>query len=93
MLTAGTPKVVTAQRFLGVTGVYWGRSLRSLTGVRERECKMQNAECKMQNAKCKMQNRRCGARAEGKLVCAMPSREEEKPAIAGLMQKNINYPY
>ena len=34
----------------------------------------------MQNAECKMQNRRCGARAEGKLVCAMPSREEEKPA-------------
>ena len=35
MLTMGTPKVVTAQRFLGVTGVYWGHSLRSLTGVRE----------------------------------------------------------
>ena len=34
----------------------------------------------MQNSKFKMQNRRCGARAEGKLVCAMPSREEEKPA-------------
>ena len=25
-------------------------------------------------------NRRCGARAEGKLVCAMPSRKEEKTA-------------
>ena len=34
----------------------------------------------MQNAECKMQNRHCGARAEGKLVCAMPSRKEEKPA-------------
>ena len=28
-------------------------------------------------------NRRCGARAEGKLVCTMPSREEEKPAKQG----------
>ena len=27
--------------------------------------------------------RRCGARAEGKLVCTMPSREEEKPAKQG----------
>ena len=29
-----TPKGITARRFLGVTGDYWGRSLRSLTGVR-----------------------------------------------------------
>ena len=45
LMVVGTPTLVTAQRFLGFTGVYWGRSLRSLTGVRERECKMQNAEC------------------------------------------------
>ena len=67
-----------------------------LDRMRGRECKMQNAKCRMQNAKFKMQNRRCGARAEGKLVCTMPSREEEKPAIAGLMQnaklKNLNHP-
>ncbi len=31
----------------------------------------------------RMQNRRCGARAEGKLVCTMPSREEEKPSKRG----------
>ena len=37
----------------------------------------------MQNAKCRMQNRRSGARAEGKLVCTMPSRKEEKPAKQG----------
>ena len=37
----------------------------------------------MQNVVNKMQNRRCGARAEGKLVCAMPNRKEEKPAKQG----------
>ena len=33
---AGTPTVVKAQVLLGFTRVYWGRSLRSLTGERER---------------------------------------------------------
>ena len=35
------------------------------------------------DARRQIRNRRCGARAEGKPVCTMPSREEEKPAKQG----------
>ena len=51
--------------------------------IQNAKFKIQNAKFKIQNSKFKIQNRRCGARAEGKLVCAMPSREEEKPAKQG----------
>ena len=65
-----------SERHQGAGDSRGSRDTRDTRGSRERQCRMQNA-------KCKMQNRRCGARAESKLVCIMPSREEEKPAEQG----------